>query len=55
MRMVALVQTGARVDQSLEELAALGWQAVTDSIGKARELRREVLELPIVSWKPSPY
>ena len=54
MRMVALVQTGPGVDQSLEEVAALGRQAVTDAIGKAREFRRELSELRIVGRKPSP-
>ena len=55
MRMVALVETGAHLDQSLEEVAALRRQAVTDAIGKAREFCRELSELRIVSRKPSPH
>ena len=54
MRMVALVQMRARVDQALEEVATLGRQTVAYSIGKAREFCRELLQLPIVGWKPSP-
>src|SRR5215510_15395394 len=45
MGMIALVQTRAGVDQPLEQLAPLGRQAVTDTIDKAGEFRRELLEM----------
>src|SRR5215471_5804388 len=54
MRMVALVQTGPGLDQSLEQLAPLGRQAVADAIDEAREFCREALERLVVGGEPSP-
>src|SRR5262245_18352774 len=54
MRMVAMAQTGDRVDQSLEQLAPLGRQAVTDAIDELGECRREAFEVTVVRGNPSP-